>query len=482
MTTREPQPSRAFFSGSAIPLAAVLFLALLGVALILAGEAATDDSPTRAGPYGYLLLQAAGALGLLVHRKRAGIAAYLMGLIFAVNLILFVLIATGFVGPHIVIIALDLILLFVSGIIGAIAVVVALAWTISRSAKVPMVTAMTAAVIGSILVTGATGGGAVPAAITPAPSFSPPPRLVSPTPTASPTATPTRSPVRTFTLALRVAGNGSVALRAQGITCPPTCNIPFPEGTVASLTAVPASNSVLAGWTGCRTPCQVLMDRSRDVVATFRFPTLQVSVDGKGRGIVRSDPKGIDCPPTCEVSFARGTRMTLVASPEAPAVFTGWSEGCGGFGSCNLEIKSDSSARAQFEAAAGGGYAAKVCDSTGVQLRRGQTMSLTVSCSNDGSVTWTRGTGTEVELGQCCPLGGPSPLSEWGVGWSSDRVYADIAQTSVGPGSVASASFTIRAPANAAFGDYRFDGFLVQARTGAPVARGAFSIVVTVIP
>lgn len=465
----------------ATPLTAVLFLAFLGIALILAAESAPDDSPTRSGPYGWLLLQAAGALGLFVHRKRVGVAAYAMALVFAINLILFVLIATGLVGPHIVLIALDLILLFVSGILGAIAVLVALAWTVSGSTKAAIVTAMTAALVGTILVTAATGGGSIPPPITPAPSFRPTSVAVSPTPTVSPTRTPTKSPARTFTLAVKVVGNGSVVLRAQDLTCRATCNFPFPEGTVASLAASPASDSVLAGWTGCRTPCQVLMDRAREVVATFRFPTVQVSVGGKASGTVRSDPKGIECPPTCEASFGRGTRMTLRAIAEAPAAFTGWSEGCGGFGTCNLEIKSDSSARAQFEATAGSGYAAKACESASVQVRRGETTALATCFVNVGTVSWTRGTGTEVELGQCCPLGGPSPLSEWGVGWSSDRVYADVVSTSVPPGSQTTGVFRIRAPANATFGNYRFDGFLVHAGSGAPISDGEFSIVVSVI-
>jgi hypothetical protein len=134
---------------------------------------------------------------------------------------------------------------------------------------------------------------------------------------------------------------------------------------------------------------------------------------------------------------------------------------------------------------AGPEYEAKSCSEARIQARRGQTAQVVacfVNSANPGTpITWTRGTATEVELAQCCPLGGPSPLRAWVVDPASETVYADVTESTVAPGQQANAVFVIRPPANATLGDHRLDGFLVLARTGAPVAGGEFSIIVTVV-
>lgn len=65
--------------------------------------------------------------------------------------------------------------------------------------------------------------------------------------------------------------------------------------------------------------------------------TIRVEVDGKGR--VRSEPAGIDCPGSCEASFPIGTRVSL-----APAAAEGWrldrwAGECTGKGECAIDVE-----------------------------------------------------------------------------------------------------------------------------------------------
>ncbi len=488
---------RGFGVTRGLPFAVVLLLLLLAIVLILNAERAPVGVTTRSGAYGWLLLQAAGTVGLALlwnrakwsdaERIRARWAAGAMAFVFAVNAVAFALISTGFIGPNILAIAIDLIVLFFSGVIGAVAALASLAWTI---ADMPAGTSILPGGLAAIVVVAAislsTGRGNVPPPSTPAPftRLSGPVLAATASPTVTPTSTVTPSPSRTQQLVVNVVGNGSVTIRSESVaTCQKSCTYSLREGIDVAFGAQPGSDSILAGWRGCNTPCRVRMDQKREITATFRFPTVEVSVEGKGRGAVRSEPSGITCQPTCEAPFGRGTRLTLMATAESASAFTGWSDACVGFGSCAIAINSDVHATAQFENLAGGGASAsQACPPANITLRRGQTASLTFCFLNDGKIFWTRGTATEVQLATCCPLGGPSPLSAWNAAWLNDRVYADQGVASVAPGGTLIRGFNIRVPDNAAFRDYEIDGFLVQAGSGAPMPRGAFSIVVTVIP
>jgi hypothetical protein len=280
-----------------------------------------------------------------------------------------------------------------------------------------------------------------------------------------------------------VEGNGSVVARSPALTCADQCTFTLPEGTLVTLTARPGLDSVFGQWSGCATPCQLRMDGERRIVAVFRFPLLQVSVEGKARGSVRSTPAGIACPPACEASFTGGTPVTLAPSPEGRAAFVGWTDGCAGFDPCVFTIRNDVAATARFETLAPE-YSAAVREcprASPIRARHGETATIDVCFENAGRATWDRGKPSEVELAQCCPFGGPSPLFDWLVDKTSKSVYADVTTPSVPRGSIGMASFQISVPANADLRDHRIHGFLVLASSGAPVAGGAFSVVVTVI-
>ena len=56
--------------------------------------------------------------------------------------------------------------------------------------------------------------------------------------------------------------------------------------------------------------------------------TIRVETNGTGRGTVTSEPAGISCGITCEATFAKGTEVTLTATPATGVTFAGWDGAC----------------------------------------------------------------------------------------------------------------------------------------------------------
>lgn len=81
-------------------------------------------------------------------------------------------------------------------------------------------------------------------------------------------------------------------------------------------------------------------------VSTFN---LSVAKSGSGTGTVTSSPAGINCGATCSQSFADGTGVTLTATPDAGASFTGWAGACTNpTGTCTVTMDAARSVTAKF--------------------------------------------------------------------------------------------------------------------------------------
>jgi hypothetical protein len=110
-------------------------------------------------------------------------------------------------------------------------------------------------------------------------------------------------------------------------------------------------------------------------------------------------------------------------------------------------------------------------ESAFVNISPGQTLNFPVFFAHTGTTTWSRGTGTQVDLAACladrctCNAQDASEAS-WNSGWLSTTRYASTVQTTTAPGALGTFSYNIAAPANATNGTYRFNGDLVLSSTG----------------
>lgn len=110
-------------------------------------------------------------------------------------------------------------------------------------------------------------------------------------------------------------------------------------------------------------------------------------------------------------------------------------------------------------------------ESAFVNISPGQTQNFQAFFINAGTTTWTRGTGTQVDLAACledkvtCNAQDATEAG-WNTGWLSTNRYATTSNTTTAPGGVATFSYNITAPPGAGNGIYRFNGDLVLSTTG----------------
>jgi hypothetical protein len=77
---------------------------------------------------------------------------------------------------------------------------------------------------------------------------------------------------------------------------------------------------------------------------------LYVEKNGSGLGTVMSTPAGIECGTTCTDYLFEDTNLTLKTAPLGYSKFAGWSGACTGSGDCMLNIQTDTTVTATFEA------------------------------------------------------------------------------------------------------------------------------------
>lgn len=92
-------------------------------------------------------------------------------------------------------------------------------------------------------------------------------------------------------------------------------------------------------------------NRSASQTSSYTM-TVTKSVTNKGKGIVTSDPPGIDCGKACKYKFDAGSTVTLTATPDASSIFKGWDGACTGTDStCTVTMDKAEKVKAIFTGA-----------------------------------------------------------------------------------------------------------------------------------
>jgi hypothetical protein len=172
------------------------------------------------------------------------------------------------------------------------------------------------------------------------------------------TATPLTVSGALLTMIKAGSGSGTVTSSPAGINCGSDCLEFFNQGTIVTLIATPAADSLFTGWSGggCTGTgvCMLTVNANTSVTATFnKIPrTLTVTKAGVGSGTVTSNPSGITCGSTCSASFDSGTSVTLTAASDPGSTFAGFSGGgCSGTGPCTVIVNADTTVTATFSVA-----------------------------------------------------------------------------------------------------------------------------------
>jgi hypothetical protein len=154
------------------------------------------------------------------------------------------------------------------------------------------------------------------------------------------------------------SGAGNISVNLSGMDCGTTSTcVDYPFNTTVTLTAMPSTDSVFAGWegggcTGTAVTCTVTMDTVKEVTAAFALKTftLVLSASGSGAGTVSSDIPGISCGTICMATYTINQSVILTAMPSADSVFTGWEGGgCTGLSVvCTIKMDTDKTITTAF--------------------------------------------------------------------------------------------------------------------------------------
>ncbi|MXW23474.1 MAG: hypothetical protein F4Z96_02150 [Chloroflexi bacterium] len=211
------------------------------------------------------------------------------------------------------------------------------------------------------------------------------------TPTSTPTPTPTP---QNHTLTTSADANGSVDPAAGDHT--------YASGTSVTVTATPATGYRVASWggdcSGDELTCELTMDADKTASVTFELDqyTLTTSVG----------ENGAIAPAAGTQSYAKGTSVTVTATPDEGYRVAAWGGDCsGGELTCQLTMDANKTASVTFELDTG-------------------TFTLTTSAGTNGSIepdpgvhTYARGTAVTV---RARPNNGYG-VASWGGDCSGSR-------------------------------------------------------------
>lgn len=137
------------------------------------------------------------------------------------------------------------------------------------------------------------------------------------------------------TVGIAGTGNGRVVSDPAGIDCGSVCQATFPSFQRILLNAIADPGSRFVAWSGSGDCLDGELAASTDVTCVAVFDlvptdtaTLTVTLAGNGGGSVSSNPAAIQCPGTCEASFASGTLVRLFARADDSSFFDSWSGDC----------------------------------------------------------------------------------------------------------------------------------------------------------
>jgi hypothetical protein len=146
-------------------------------------------------------------------------------------------------------------------------------------------------------------------------------------------------------------GSGSVSSAPAGIACGNDCVHQYTHGASVKLTATPAAGWSFGGWSGACNgagACNITMDGTKTVTATFTLNRYDLAANRSGNGVVTSNPPGIDCGDHCVALFEHGTAVTLAAAADLGWSFAGWEGACSGRAACNLLMDAAKSVTVTF--------------------------------------------------------------------------------------------------------------------------------------
>ncbi len=135
---------------------------------------------------------------------------------------------------------------------------------------------------------------------------------------------------------------GKVVSTPKGIECGMNnklCTAKFLDNTKLSIEAIPAEGHEISWWEGCVESeeaatrkmkygdkyCTVQVNGNKNIWVKFRKSSTTFIAKVTGAGKIKSNPAGLDCPPTCQADFKINKFITITAVPDPGSAFIQYS-------------------------------------------------------------------------------------------------------------------------------------------------------------
>jgi uncharacterized repeat protein (TIGR02543 family) len=140
--------------------------------------------------------------------------------------------------------------------------------------------------------------------------------------------------VPSFILRVGASPGGAVEGLPEGSSpCVEGCELVVDAGTVLSFKALAAPRYRFVGWTGdcagADLVCALTLDANKQVTPRF-VPTVAVTLDKTGEGLVKVEATGLTCSAVCSATFDSGVETEVIAEPAPGYRFAGWTGACAG--------------------------------------------------------------------------------------------------------------------------------------------------------
>jgi len=154
-----------------------------------------------------------------------------------------------------------------------------------------------------------------------------------------------------LSLALAIAGRGSVESDVPGIDCAASCTTEWDAGSRVSLEALPGAGQRFVRWSGACSgsgPCDVTLGAAQSVGVLFAPERFALVVAVSGRGKVTG--AGAPCATArCSRSATSYSPLRLRAAPAPGWLLAAWSGACSGrTTTCSVSMTKASAVRARF--------------------------------------------------------------------------------------------------------------------------------------
>lgn len=155
-----------------------------------------------------------------------------------------------------------------------------------------------------------------------------------------------------ITVTTKVSTGGSITVNAFKCESDKSCMFDFKLDDTVSMTATPEDGYSFIGWGGAcansEASCDITVTTATSIDAMFTMDKIKLSVNASEGGTIAVKDSDVTCSRACEFDYDKGSKITLVSSPNDGYAFQGWHGACSGLSECTVTLTEAQSVTSAF--------------------------------------------------------------------------------------------------------------------------------------